>query len=184
MAGSMILATSCSKKPVACINTSKTTYEAGDVVALQNCSENAKSYTWTMPDGKSNTSTSPLYTIPSTQADGSITFSLKATGGSLYAKNATTTKTVSVYTPKGSVVFWHYGSSSTSCNWSVTLSGTTKYVTSATYYTPSCGDAGCATYYDLPVGTYTYSAYDYISGYTDNGTVYIYSDYCSSIDVY
>lgn len=69
----------------------------------------------------------------------------------------------------GNVTFWSNENSSTI---TVTFRGTDKKITSYySGYDPDCGANGCANYYDVPNGTYSFSARNYYGTYTWNGTV-------------
>lgn len=78
----------------------------------------------------------------------------------------------------GNVTFWSNENSSTI---TVTFRGTDKKITSYySGYDPDCGANGCANYYDVPNGTYSFSARNYYGTYTWNGTVAV-NEGCSKM---
>lgn len=81
----------------------------------------------------------------------------------------------------GQVVFWENTTTFGPCPaTNVTISGYTQQITQTSTTTPSCGAAGCATF-TLNPGTYSYSAS--CSGTTKTGTVTIYANQCSKVQL-
>jgi len=81
----------------------------------------------------------------------------------------------------GQVVFWETSATGGQCSaTNVTIGGSTQQITQFSTTTPSCGAAGCATF-TLNPGTYNYSAN--CSGTTKTGSVTIYANQCSTVQL-
>lgn len=77
----------------------------------------------------------------------------------------------------GNVVFWTSENSSTI---TVTFRGVDKKITKYyPGYDPTCGSDGCATFYDVPVGNYSFHAESFWSSW--NGDVTIKEDICTKM---
>ncbi len=80
---------------------------------------------------------------------------------------------------KGDVVFWTDESTKII---TVTFRDSDKRITKYYYSTPDCGDSGCATFNDVPTGTYKYHAENLY--YYWDGRVTVEEDECSQMLLY
>ena len=157
----------CQKQPTASFTTDKTTYTAGETVKCTNASTNGKSYLWTFSDGQTSTAQDVDYTISPNFGAGSITIKLKANSRTSKKTNEVT-QIVNVVSAHGTVMFWNCSSCAGNLPISVTIGGSTQFITSAYSSLPNCGTAGCAMF-TLDVGSYAFTATD--GNITWNGTV-------------
>lgn len=146
------------------------------MVYFSNKSTNASRYEWSFGDSHSSTESAPNHSYTHTG-----TYSVKLTAYSASgSKKDEATATIYVSNPTGDAMFWM---SQQSYIVKVTLLGTTKSIDYYySYSTPTCGDDGCANFYDVEEGTYSYYAEN--SLYWWSGTITVKEDCCSKIMLY
>ena len=148
---------SCQKYPSASFTTDKQEYSTGETISLTNLSLDGDSYEWTFPNGETSTEKTINYVIPSNLPSGLYPIQLK-----VYSKNKNKVDEqisyVSINQAKsGAAMFWlYYQSGDTYAT--VNVQGSTKYISSYEFSTPSCDDSNCANFYNLSPGTYNYTA--------------------------
>ncbi len=174
--GIALTLTSCQKQPTASIQTSSTTVTEGQSVTFKSISTNAKTVKWTFPDGQTSTANEISYTFNNA---GSKTVKLEA-----FSKNGKksdeATIIITVNTANGDVTFWQSGTPPYNYT-DVTINGVTKTITlDYPSGTPACNSTGCASF-NLPVGTYNYSAAEQGGGTTWSGTVNVTSGGCLTV---
>lgn len=176
---SSILLTSCQKQPIADFTTDKTEYTAGETIKLSNKSIDADKYKWTMPDGQTATSQNVDYQTSVNTPEGTLTFKLEAISKN-GKKTDVATKTVSLKAATGRAMIW---TSNPNVNPIAVSINNIGYGTITMYYTggtPDCGANGCVTA-TLKVGTYNVSATD--GFYTWTGTITVYANQCSTLQL-
>ncbi len=167
-----IIFAGCNKTPHASFVTDKAVYNAGETVVLTNTSVDSHHYVWTFPDNQISTETNATYVIPNTSS-GLLYFKLEA-----FSRKGDLTdeiiKTVNVLPKLGSAMFWkseHYD------DITVTFYGPTQHISENFDLAPECGNANCANFYDIPIGTYAYEATDGVFNWT--GELEILENACS-----
>ncbi len=174
--GLCLLFSSCTNKPVAeFIFKNGVSATAGDQVEFINFSVHATDYIWTMPDGSTQTGVSPAYTIPVTQGDANLTFTL--TANSAEGKNEYS-KDLPVAAARGNVIFWHLngtGYSSAVINFDSRIDSIPMSIGSA----PDCTSDDGARFIGTKVGTHNYSATDGVKNW--DGTVDVSRDGCTVV---
>lgn len=156
--------------PKASFSPSLTCVSINETIYFTNQSKDADHYHWDFGDGKTSSENSPSHSYSSA---GNYTVTLTAYSKS-EGKKDTFTSSINVK-GVGDIMFWT--DESTIYSITVKLNGLSKIITSYYYYTPSCGSSGCATFYDLAEGTYSYSAENLL--YTWSGTVTVEDGVCS-----
>ena len=169
----------CQKQPKADFSTDKSTYISGETIHLTNTTLNGKSFKWTMPDGQILNSESVDYTTSQNNGNTPLLFKLEA-----FSKNGKKTSEVAKSIPMspatGNVTFWQITNSGYSIT-TVSLNGLTSDITSEYNSSPTCADSGNATFYNLEVGDYSFTATD--GTYNWSGTVQITKDGCTSMQL-
>lgn len=151
--------------------------KVGTTVYFSNESTNAETYYWNFGDGQTSSMKNPTHSY---RTSGYKTVTLIA-----YSKsgNKTAEHTASIYVEpaQGDAMFWT--DYTTEYVITVTLRGVDKTISSYYYSVPSnCGASGCATYWDLDEGTYSYYAENYL--YWWSGYITVYADECSKMLLY
>lgn len=95
VAVAVVTTASCSKKPEACADISKTTVDIGENVTFTNCSTNGKKYEWDFGDGTKSTEQNATHAYSN---GGTYTVKLKASSKN-GKKNDEVSKTVTVRYP-------------------------------------------------------------------------------------
>lgn len=81
----------------------------------------------------------------------------------------------------GDIMFWTDVSSNHS-EISVTFRNVTRRITKSYSVKPDCGAAGCVTFEEVPIGTYSFYATDNLGSW--DGEVTVYYNQCSSMKLY
>ena len=141
--------------PTALFNASTTNATVDDNICFTNKSLNAHHYEWDFGDGQTSTEPNPCHAYSSR---GVYYVQLTAYSPSGEKCNMTGMN-INVEEATGSIMFWM---NSPGYIVTVELNGIKKEI-NAYYpnYNPDCGDEGCATFYDLPVGEHYYRAESY-----------------------
>lgn len=173
---SVVLLTSCIKKPSASFSVSNTNPKVGESVSFTNTSTDAKTYEWNFGDGYTSSESNPSHVYSSAgYKNVTLTAYSKKEKKSDNSSASINVKAI------GDVMFWT--DESTVYNITVTLRGIDKKITGYYYSAPSyCGASGCATYNDIEVGTYSFTAENLL--YSWSGTVTVYDGQCSRMLLY
>ena len=149
----MSLFTSCIEQPTASFNVSNLSPSVGESVYFTNLSLDAESFEWDFGDGTSSTQMNPSH-VYYTKGSKLVTM----TAYSKRKKKSAMATTLVDVKATGDVMFWT--DESTVYNITVNLESVgTKSITSYYSYVPSaCGSSGCATFNDVPIGTYHFTA--------------------------
>lgn len=161
--------------PKASFTPSLTNVTVNETIYFTNTSTDADHYRWDFGDGKTSNELAPSHAYSSV---GNYTVTLTAYSKSEEKKD-TFTSSISVK-GLGDVMFWT--DESTIYNITVTLDGSSKKITGYYHNTPSCGASGCATFYDLAEGTYSFSAENLL--YSWSGTVKVEDGVCLKMLLY
>lgn len=174
-----IIAIACTKEeqPTASFSVSDENPYVNSTVYFYDYSTNAYSYQWSFGDGETSTSTNPSHSY-SSSGTYTVTLTVYSEKGK---KSDTQSKTITVKEKTGDVMFWT--DASTTYTITVTFRGTDKNITKYYTSTPSnCGATGCATYYNIPKGTYSFYAENLL--YYWSGTITVQSDVCNKMMLY
>jgi len=175
----IFILTGCQKQPKASYVADKTSYVAGETMYLTNTSIDADHYLWTLPDGQTLTSTDAQCILSPTMADGTISVELEA-----FSKNGSkhdiASQTFNVIAAKGNAIFWARAGAGFGTI-TVTIDGTSDDITGEVASEPACGDAACADFTDLKVGTHNYTATDGTT--TWSGTITVTKDGCTAKEI-
>ncbi len=136
--------------PQSCFSLSATTIMAGESVAATNCSSGATLFLWTGNDASTDKDHTFTYS-----SEGAYQISLSATNT---AGTSTSSQYVQVLAPTGKAIFW-FDNSKTRYNTVVTILSESRQISTAYTTTPDCDASGTATF-NLPVGTYNFTATD------------------------
>jgi len=170
---------SCQKTPVASFTTDKTEYIAGETIKLSNTTTDGETFKWTFPDGTTGTTANYDVITNETDPDATLTFKLEA-----FSKNGkktnSTSKTVTVKAATGNVIFWAL-TGSTSDVVTVVMNATSKAISVERDSAPQCGDAENASFSNVKVGSYNYTATDGVDTWT--GTVKVKKNTCTSVEI-
>ncbi len=100
----VILSACSEKRPIADFSTDKNEYQVGETIKLENKSDDAYFYNWTMPDGQTDKNKNPSFTT-NLAHNGVISFKLE-----VYSKKGRISdykvKNVNVKQSTGELVFW------------------------------------------------------------------------------
>ena len=164
-----IFSLSCNKQPAVSFTQDQPYYMAGDVVKLTNTSQNAKSYIWQLPEGKTATTQDVEITLRSDLYY--TTYEIYLTGYSKREKKSAKMKGyIEVIPAMGNVVFWK-GPGCGCSDITVTANFQDVYLDGEFTSAPACSAVGAGTFYDLEVGDYTYSATDGSKTWNGNFTI-------------
>lgn len=164
-----IAITSCQVTPEASFTTDKTEYVAGETIKLTNTTLNGKTYKWTFPDGQTGDVQNYDYKTNDTDPTATLNFKLEAFSSN-GKKTDEVSKTVSLKAAEGNVSFWVQTGTAANVV-TVQLNGISGNITNSFSSAPSCGQAGCAVFNGVKVGTYNYTATDGTNNWTGNVTV-------------
>jgi hypothetical protein len=127
-----------------------------------------------MPDGQILNSESVDYTTSQNNGNTPLLFKLEA-----FSKNGKKTSEVAKSIPMipatGNVTFWQFTNSGYGVT-TVYLNGSSADITSEYSISPDCSYSGNASFYNLEVGEYSYTATDGTT--TWSGTIQVYKDQC------
>jgi hypothetical protein len=155
----------CTKKPNASFEFNKKSYIAGDTVIIKNSSTLGTTYRWTFSTGVTSTNKDSIqFVLPYNISDGTLTVKLEA-----FSKNRKLVdeveQTVETISKKVKVMFWCSRGNQQNENKSpitVYLNFHNAFINDFRYndnMLPSYESIGVATFYELPVGKYGYSAF-------------------------
>lgn len=170
---------SCEKDISACFNTTATMANPGDAITFTDCSKGGgfldssdpSDWSWDFGDGISGVGSTVDHSF-SKVGNYTVKLTVKDKDGD---KTATTTQTIIVTTPTGNVVFWT--DASTLSDFQVTIGATMKSMSGWQVSAPGCGASEFANF-NLPVGTYTYTAHSPSQNYTLTDSVVITKNGC------
>lgn len=197
LAGVLILSAiawgGCTKKPVACIVSDKNDYKDGETMHLSSCSENAKSFTWTLTSdyfSRSYTTETADVTLDYYDQNnvyyfnpptGQLTIKLEVESKNGKKKDSAT-ETVNIKRASADVVF--YSNSSISFFTPSTISFNNVVIGTITdpiSTLPYCGAVGCVTK-SFETGnqevSYTQGTYIYTKSFT------VVKNKCNSVPIY
>jgi len=183
--GIAALFNSCENDLAACMTISNSSPYVGDVVTFSDCSNGGgfldssdpANWVWNFGDGSSGTGSSASHTY-TTSGSYTVTLTAKDADGDV---TGTTNQTIIVKNPTGNVTFWTSSYVVQSYPIAVTVNGNTNYVTWNYIGTPACNSAYCANF-NLPEGTYSYSAYSNVP-WSGSGNFTIIKGQCLQIDL-
>ncbi|MDD2205643.1 MAG: PKD domain-containing protein [Bacteroidales bacterium] len=168
-----IVFTSCQKEPTVAFTPSATSVIVDEIINFTNNSVDASNYLWDFGDGSTSEETNPSHSYIKV---GTYTVTLTA-----YSKNGKLSNSEVaniIVVEDGDIMFWV---SDDICPVTVEFNGTTKTIT--TSYSSSaptgCGADGCATFENVPVGTYDFTANS--AEYYWNGQASVYANGCVSM---
>ncbi len=152
-------------KPTALFNASITNASVDDVICFTNKSMNAHHYEWDFGDGQTSTEPNPCHAYSSKGV-----YYVQLTAYSPTGEMCDVTgMNINVEEATGSIMFWM---NSPGYIVTVELDGIKKEINGYyPNYNPECGDEGCATFNDLPVGEHYYRAESYDGWWSDYITI-------------
>lgn len=175
----LLTATSCQKKPNASFSSPKSEYNAGELVALSNTSDNAETFSWivTGPDGNEMRSTERNYSFVASLA-GKYEVRLGA-----YSKNGKysnkSIQTIMVKSIEGSAVVYTTRAGSVSYYVSSSISPAGYVNSRSATGVPACGSTDCYTYTGKS-GKYMFYATNLLSNATQTFAVNIIAGNCTA----
>lgn len=149
-----VLFTSCQKEPVAMFTVSSEAVLIDETVYFTNTSIDAYSYLWDLGDGITTIAENPSHSYSRAG-----TYSVSLTAYSKNGKVSDFESTAITVAEGGDAMFW---TSEPVCPVTVNLLGKSKQITDyyLFLYPSDCGATGCATFWDVPAGTYDFTATD------------------------
>lgn len=167
----------CQKEPTACFEIEeKANYYTGEGIRMTNCSVDAYSFIWELPDGQKITDKNIIFT-PADPGTYNIGLTALSKSGkksnyithSIVAENAT-----------GQIMFWANTEEEIKPITVRIGNSVLGNITLSYMALPDCGSEGCVTV-SLPVGNYSFHASD--ENYIWAGSITVLKDECSTMEL-